>query len=106
MSKFNTIFVVDGITTGIVKIERCGSQEAGEYFNVYLTTGHKTGDLYDDNYYAKLSKEDTYALIINLKCKQITFIGVTNEHDEIINNACLDHLKKIEQTTCDKTDIL
>jgi hypothetical protein len=89
MKKFNKIFVIDGITNGIVKIVRKTTTEnLEEYFNVYMTAGFERTDCCCDNPHVSLTKEDTIKLLNNVKNKKITFIGINPDvMDEVIEQA-------------------
>jgi len=83
MKKYNTIIVIDGTTNGIAKIEREKNDHANEYFNVYITASFQP--VYTRNVHVSITKEDLVKLIDNIKNKEMTFIGVTDTLDEIID---------------------
>ena len=79
--KYKTIFVIDGVTNGIAKIVRNNTKEGKEYFNVY-TVGLKCNC---DSPHVSLTKKDMLTLVDNVKNKKMTFIGITDTYDEILD---------------------
>lgn len=80
---FKSVFVIDGKTHGIVKMEHRKSAESGkEYIRFYTTSKNLNGFREEID----LSKEDAITFLQNYGCKKI-FVGIRYDgYDKLLND--------------------